>query len=154
MPAPATRKSDRADRKPRIAANSGESLGLRFEHSIDVVRQLEGGLPYSALRNFRNYSRLTLDRIGQLVRITSRTLARRRTQGRLTHNESERLWRMAMIFEQAVRLFEGDVAAAGRWLESPSKALGGATPFAASGTEVGAREVESLIGRLEFGIFA
>jgi putative toxin-antitoxin system antitoxin component (TIGR02293 family) len=56
-------------------------------------------------------------------------------------------------FDKAVGLFEGDVAAARAWLETPSKALGSETPLAAVETEIGAREVEDLIGRLEHGVF-
>jgi uncharacterized protein (DUF2384 family) len=39
------------------------------------------------------------------------------------------------------------------WLRSPNRALGGESPLALSKTEVGAREVENLIGRLEHGVF-
>jgi putative toxin-antitoxin system antitoxin component (TIGR02293 family) len=63
-------------------------------------------------------------------------------------SEPERLYR------QAVELFEGDVAAAREWLNSPAKAFAGRTPLQAAETEVGAREVENLIRRLEYGVFS
>ena len=50
-------------------------------------------------------------------------------------------------------LFEGDQGAARRWLRKPQRALGDNTPLAMSRTEVGAAEVENLIGRLEYGVF-
>jgi putative toxin-antitoxin system antitoxin component (TIGR02293 family) len=58
------------------------------------------------------------------------------------------------MFERAVELFEGDVAGAVRWLASAKRALGGQAPLTYSRTEVGAREVENLIGRLEHGVFS
>ncbi len=40
-----------------------------------------------------------------------------------------------------------------RWLKRPNRALGGIAPIAALDTELGAREVENLIGRLEHGVY-
>src|SRR6266851_5722473 len=59
-----------------------------------------------------------------------------------------------VAFEQAVDLFEGDEVGAHRWLTTAKKALENQTPLAYSRTELGAREVENLIGRLEHGVFA
>jgi len=39
------------------------------------------------------------------------------------------------------------------WLKEPAKALGGQTPLAYLGTEVGAAEVHRLIARLGLGIY-
>jgi putative toxin-antitoxin system antitoxin component (TIGR02293 family) len=64
------------------------------------------------------------------------------------------LLRLSLVFEKAVNLFEGDTDAARAWLGRPNKALGGETPLSAVETEIGAREVEDLIGRLEHGVFA
>jgi putative toxin-antitoxin system antitoxin component (TIGR02293 family) len=67
--------------------------------------------------------------------------------------ESERLLRISGVFERAVELFEGDIAAAVTWLTTPQKSLGRHSPLIYARTEVGAREVENLIGRLEHGVF-
>jgi putative toxin-antitoxin system antitoxin component (TIGR02293 family) len=63
------------------------------------------------------------------------------------------LLRISGIFEKAVELFNGDVAEAVAWLRRPRRALANHTPLAYTGTELGAREVESLIGQLEYGVF-
>jgi putative toxin-antitoxin system antitoxin component (TIGR02293 family) len=44
--------------------------------------------------------------------------------------------------------------AARAWLGSPQVGLGGAVPLEYAETEVGAREVEDLLGRIEFGVYA
>ena len=41
-----------------------------------------------------------------------------------------------------------------RWLNSPQVGLGGATPLEYAETEVGAREVEDLLGRIEHGVYS
>jgi len=40
------------------------------------------------------------------------------------------------------------------WLNAPRKALSGQSPLNYSRTELGAREVVNLMGRLEHGIFS
>ena len=38
-----------------------------------------------------------------------------------------------------------------RWLKHPNRALGGLVPVAAIDTELGARQVESILGRIAYG---
>ncbi len=80
-------------------------------------------------------------------------MARRKASGRLAPEESERLLRISRIFELSVGLFDGGVTDAVAWLCTPRRALAGSTPLAYSATELGARDVETLIGQLEHGVF-
>jgi putative toxin-antitoxin system antitoxin component (TIGR02293 family) len=61
--------------------------------------------------------------------------------------------RASRVFAHALRLFEGDRTAAKRWLSTPQKALGHQSPLTVARTEVGAIEVDRLMGRLEYGVF-
>ena len=45
-------------------------------------------------------------------------------------------------------------ANARQWLNAPQFGLGGAIPLEYAGTEVGAREVEDLLGRIEYGVYS
>jgi putative toxin-antitoxin system antitoxin component (TIGR02293 family) len=92
--------------------------------------------------------------IATVIGLPERTLARRKKAGCLSMGESERLLRVSTVFERAVELFEGDVKPAVTWLTSPKKALGDRLPLEYSRTELGAREVEDLMGRLKDGVFS
>jgi putative toxin-antitoxin system antitoxin component (TIGR02293 family) len=140
--------------RPRDPQIRGRSLGFSSSDVRQIVGRVEAGFPYSALEKFRKATRLPLAMIAELVRIPPRTLVRRRAAGKLTPDESERLLRLATIFERALDLFEGDLAATMNWLITPKKALAGESPLPFSQTEIGARAVESLIGRLEHGVFS
>jgi putative toxin-antitoxin system antitoxin component (TIGR02293 family) len=140
--------------RPSRFGARGASLGLTRTRTYELIGQIERGLPYRAIESLSAASGLTVHEIAAVAAIAERTLARRRTAGRLRPDESERLLRLATIVEKAVELFEGDVGAAMSWLKSPRRVLGDQTPLAASRTEVGAREVENLIGRLEHGVFS
>ncbi|MCL7944658.1 MbcA/ParS/Xre antitoxin family protein [Marinobacter sp. ATCH36] len=54
---------------------------------------------------------------------------------------------------ESLELFEGDEAAAERWLHSPIRGLGYKTPAELIETPEGVDQVRTLIGRLEHGVF-
>jgi putative toxin-antitoxin system antitoxin component (TIGR02293 family) len=132
----------------------GASLGLRSTSTSKLIEQLEAGLSFETLETLEANSGLGVTMLAALIGIPDRTLSRRKSVGRIGPEESERLLRISNIFEKAVELFEGDTESAVQWLTTPKKALDGQLPIQYSRTELGAREVENLIGRLEHGVFA
>ena len=110
------------------------------------------GFSFSILTRFEKESHLPKDAIRAVMHLPDRTLARRKDAGRLSSEESERLYRLITLFRLAVGLFNSDRAAATQWLQTPRPALGGHTPLALAQTEVGAKQVETLIGQLEHGV--
>jgi putative toxin-antitoxin system antitoxin component (TIGR02293 family) len=72
----------------------------------------------------------------------------------LKPDESERVDRIERIYRLAIELFEGDKTEAVKWLKEPNRGLANRPPLDFSRTEIGAREVENLIGRLEHGVFS
>lgn len=146
-----TRRSSVPGRN-RLTGNYYGLLGLKISEIPELLKLIRVGLAYSAWDAFVRNTDLEKKDVLSLVDIKERTLARRKEEGRLRPEESDRLVRAARIFAQAVELFEGDRESARRWLTSTQVALGGETPVEYASTEVGAREVESLIGRLEHGI--
>ncbi|HEY8667415.1 MAG TPA: antitoxin Xre/MbcA/ParS toxin-binding domain-containing protein [Tepidisphaeraceae bacterium] len=138
---------------PKAHPMRGRSLGMAAGSTATIVQQVRRGFPYSAIVRFHQSSGLPVGRIAELVGIPQRTLMRRKAKGRLNSGESERLLRVSGIFEKAIELFEGDADGARRWLTKPSKELDDQAPLDFARTEIGAREVEDLIGRLEHGVF-
>jgi putative toxin-antitoxin system antitoxin component (TIGR02293 family) len=128
-------------------------LGLETFESRQLFHSVEAGLPYSAFEILIANTTLESDTALALVSIPQRTLTRRKREGRFHQDESDRLVRASRIFGRALSLFEGDRDAAKRWLSDPQKGLGGEVPLSLARTEVGALEVERVIGRLEHGVF-
>ena len=140
--------------KPARRRPGNRMLGIHTDDPLRIVRMVRAGFPFSRLARFQKTTGLSWEKIAGFVGIPQRTLTRRQAEGRLKHDESDRLWRAALIFNRAVELFEGDVAGARQWLQMPKPALGGEIPLEIAATEAGAREVEDLVGRLEYGVFA
>ena len=129
-------------------------LGLEAFDAPDLMKAVRKGLPYRAWDRLRRNMGLPIDRLLELVDIPRRTLTRRKRDGRFLPDESDRLLRAARLFARALALFAGHRESAVEWLTAPQPALGGASPLAVATTELGAREVEALIGRLEHGVFS
>jgi putative toxin-antitoxin system antitoxin component (TIGR02293 family) len=127
-------------------------LGISEQDPLSLAKRIERGLSFATLERFMRNTMLATDELAEVVDIKVRTLHRRREQGRLEPDESDRLLRFSRVFGKALELFEGDVEATRRWLSAPARALGGERPIALVKTDVGAREVENLIGRLEHGV--
>lgn len=130
----------------------GMALGYTAADRGSLIRMLRRGLPSDAFDRLCAALDITCARLAGVTGIALRTLARRKQEGRLSPQESERVFRVAALFDRAVEAL-GDADAARRWLASPAVALG-ASPLDHADTELGAREVEELLGRLEHGVFS
>jgi putative toxin-antitoxin system antitoxin component (TIGR02293 family) len=129
-------------------------LGLDPMDTPRLVERVEEGFSFGELEHLRENMDLSREEMAELVQIRPRTLDRRKKEGRLHPEESDRLLRASRVFGRAIALFEGDVEGALGWLSTPQRALGGTVPFRMARTEIGAGEVEGLIGRLEHGVFS
>jgi putative toxin-antitoxin system antitoxin component (TIGR02293 family) len=129
-------------------------LGLRTFETPSLLRRIDEGLSYRAFKRFQRNIYLTNSGLAELVQISTRTLNRRKHAGRLEPDESDRLVRISRVYGKALELFEGDDEAARAWIARKQVGLGGAAPLELLKSEVGAREVENLIGRLEHGVFS
>jgi putative toxin-antitoxin system antitoxin component (TIGR02293 family) len=126
-------------------------FGLRRYDPVHVVEQIQRGFTYAAFERFQRNTELPFRLLAEIIAIPERTMARRKESGRFESDETDRLVRVSRVFARAIELFEGNAERARQWLTSPVRALGGRTPLSFASTDVGAIEVENLIGRLEYG---
>lgn len=139
-------------RSPR-PFTAGKLLGIKASNNLKMAEKIESGLSFAMFERLGRVSGLPLDKLRVAVRITPRTLIRRRNENKLSPEESDRLVSVSRLLAQSFELFEGNKVAAIRWFTSPNRALGNKVPIEVAATEIGAREVEDLIGRLEHGVF-
>lgn len=118
-----------------------------------LVGWIERGLGLAPFRQLVRALDTSESQLGKDLGFPSRTLTRRRAGTRFTREESERIVRLARVVRLATEFFNGDLAEARDWLSEERRALGGRTPVSAAQTEVGAREVEALLVRMEDGVF-
>ena len=139
----------------RKVSDEGALIGLNListEKNV-LIQNIKKGLPISAFEKIQMELEVSADTLAAAVNIAGRTLARRKKEGRFLPDESERVLRIASLFDRALQVLH-DQNRVKLWFKSPQKALGGKTPLEYADTEPGAREVEDLLGRLEHGVFA
>lgn len=127
-----------------------EVLGRELSSDRDMREAIREGFPPAVVEELMRTSGLTLKELASALDLSPRSLQRRRRSGRLARYESDRLYRLARIVAIASE-YLGDHERALRWLKRPNRALGGLAPVAAIDTELGARQVENILGRIAFG---
>ena len=116
----------------------------------EIVRQ---GFPFRSLETFAHTTRIPIALIAKVLGLAPRTLARRKDQRLFSAVESDRLYRLARLANMATQIL-GSQDKATQWLERPNRALGGESPLSLLDTDIGARQVEAELGRLDHGVFS
>lgn len=126
-------------------------LGKSVSSVEDLEEMVEQGIPKTALRTaVRRVFLVAREANRYLYRIVPEATYKRRA-GKLRSSESERAERLARVIASAESVWE-DQDDAREWLTKPHPELGGRTPMECALTELGARRVEFLIDRLQYGL--
>ena len=118
----------------------------------EIVRLIDRGLGVVAVDELRaiGFSNVEIDDLA----VPTRTERHRRERGeKLTHHESERVVRLLRLRALAERAFNNR-AKADAWLRDPLSILDGRSPLSLARNEFGARHVEMLLARIEWGAAA
>ena len=125
----------------------------KAKHPTELIRQIQKGLPFSDLKVLQGSIDMPFEQLAAKLSISRSTLQRRRAAGRLSLDESDKVLRFSRLLRQAADLF-GDIDKGRAWLKHPQYGLGGAVPLDYAETEIGAREVENLLGRMKYGVYS
>jgi len=140
----------------RIAAVLGgrKVLGRAVKKPADLAELVRQGLPANSVKELAERLELGTTILSEKLGIPQRTLTRRLSHGaRLTAAESDRTVRLARVYASAVEMI-GEEEKAVAWLQVPNRALGGRRPLDQLDTDVGAREVEDILGRIAYGVYS
>lgn len=127
-----------------------------FGHPLsrqEAANEIERGLPTAVLEQFFDHFPNAVKGSRAALKLSERTLSRRRQGGRFTPEESDRLYRLVSLYLQATDVLES-TEAADRWMTSPAPALGNQTPLAAARNEAGSQEVHDLLVRIDHGVYS
>jgi putative toxin-antitoxin system antitoxin component (TIGR02293 family) len=119
----------------------------------ELIAAVKAGLDVRVFVDLARRLGVSEARLAEVTGIAPTTLTRRKRAGALTPDEGEHVLRLAALLDRAVQVFE-DEADAADWLRTRNLALGGDSPLVLADTELGAREVDDLLGRLEHGVYS
>lgn len=117
-----------------------------------VIERIKRGLPFSELEHLRSEIDEPFQSLARQLSISRSTLQRRKAERRLSPQESDRVMRFWRILRRATKVF-GNVERARQWLKFPQRGLGQAVPLEHASSEIGGREVDDLLGRIDYGVY-
>lgn len=118
-----------------------------------VIARARAGLPYATLEAIATRFEIPQDVLVRVLHLPPRTLARRKKARRLSADESDRLLRLARVVARTEEVL-GSAERAGAWLRGAVRALGGVRPLDLLDTDLGAQQVEQVLGRIEHGVYS
>jgi putative toxin-antitoxin system antitoxin component (TIGR02293 family) len=118
-----------------------------------LIRRIRQGLQFRELQALQDNIDIPLEQLAGKLAISRSTLQRRKLAGRLSPDESDKVMRFSRLLKHATDVF-GNLDKARAWLKYPQRALGGVIPLDYAETEIGAREVENLLGRIEYSVYS
>lgn len=137
----------------KTATLERKPLHVKAKHPHELIRRIQKGLRFSELQALQDKIDMPLEQLAGKLSISKSTLQRRKTAGRLSSDESGKVMRFSQLLEHATKVF-GNVDRARGWLKHPQRGLGGAIPLDYAETEIGAREVDRLLGRIDYGVYS
>jgi putative toxin-antitoxin system antitoxin component (TIGR02293 family) len=111
------------------------------------------GIAWAEAEHLGTLLGVPINRLAAILQIAPATMQRRKTAGRFPVDESERIIRFARIWFLACQAL-GGAAGARSWLFREQHGLSGRIPVDVARLEIGARSVESLLHRIDYGILA
>jgi len=131
-----------------------QTLKRKVDSDSELRRLTREGLPVSALTSLATEFSIERKALTRAVGISDRTLSRRLAKTeRLSTEESDGVVRMARVLALANDTF-GTKEKASLWLQAPNIVLEGQTPFSLLDTDSGVRSVETILGRIAWGIYS
>jgi putative toxin-antitoxin system antitoxin component (TIGR02293 family) len=130
-----------------------EALGGEVASEADLARLVRRRMGLRVLSHLRKRGGFSDQEISRFV-IPERTQRHRRAKKQpLTIDESDRVVRLTRIQSMAEDVF-GDAEKGNRWLRERLGILDGNTPLDLAQTESGARVIEQLLAKLDWGAAA
>ena len=136
----------------KTATLDKNAVGGKSTHPTELIQRIQKGLRFSELKTLQDTLDLPFEKLAAKLCISRSTLQRRKTAGRLSPDESDKVVRFSRLLRDATTVF-GDAEKARVWLKHPQVGLGGAVPLDYASTEIGAREVEDLLGRIKYSVY-
>ena len=134
-----------------VEALGGKKVFKRRIVNVDQLREtVKAGLPYASLEAIIGKFGLAREEAAVALHLPQRTIARRKKEQKLQADESDRLLRLARVGTQAAATL-GSEEKAVQWLRRPNRALGNRAPLDLIDSDIGTRQVEEVLGRIEHG---
>lgn len=134
------------------ALGGKDTLRVNVAKDMDMDKLIRDGIPFEAYDYFKDKIKMTHHELCTFIGMKGYRKIKH-GNGRLSPISSDRLYRLARVYALAAKVFE-DEDKGREWLKRPQYGLGERIPLETASTELGAKEVENLLGRIEYSVLA
>ena len=120
----------------------------------ELFKELQDGFEFDSVNKLIAYSFESAREFAHVVDIAEATLNRRKKQGRLNVDESDKVYRLCRVVDSATELFSGNKDKANDWMRKPARGLGERKPIDMLKTAAEYESVLDYIGRIRHGVFS
>jgi putative toxin-antitoxin system antitoxin component (TIGR02293 family) len=152
MSSPSKHKHAGKSSSPKGNRKSPTQSTYRIASELGSIETVKEGYPVAAFNSLATHLHISREKLGKVTGISWTTLNRRQGAGKLKVRESERIYLIQSIFDQAIEVFESEEAAH-TWLQTPLPALNNQTPLQTCETLPGADQVRNLLMAIEYGVY-
>jgi putative toxin-antitoxin system antitoxin component (TIGR02293 family) len=136
------------------ALGGSKILKRRVDTDADLTDLTREGLPVGTLTLLAGQLSVERKTLARVVGISDRTLSRRlANKERLSAEESDRTVRLARIVALTTDTL-GSLGKASSWLQTANRALDGQRPLDLLDTDTGVKSVETILARIEYGVYS
>jgi putative toxin-antitoxin system antitoxin component (TIGR02293 family) len=116
--------------------------------------EVMAGFPFAAVNEAAEAYGITPSEMAERIGVSRSTFHRKRKgKAKLSKHESDALARHTTLLNKAALVFGGDRDSARQWMACPQLGLGGAIPVELARTTAGFQEVETLLTRIQYGVY-
>ncbi len=125
-----------------------------LSHPLEIHGFIQAGLPVDLLARIADELGLKAEAFAALCGMSRATFHRKKTtRAKLGRMESDLVARYASLLRHATEVFS-EPGAASQWLREKQIGLGGAVPLDLAQSTQGYQEVEKLLTRIDYGVYA
>lgn len=125
----------------------------QLKSNMDVIKISKEGITKGSLMDFVHFLDFPPDQVARMLPITLRTIQRYSSKQKFNPLVSEHIIQLVFLVGKGIEVF-GSLEKFKKWLNTPSKALGGYVPSDLVSLKTGVQMVMDELGRIEYGIYA
>jgi putative toxin-antitoxin system antitoxin component (TIGR02293 family) len=141
-----------AIKKSRKYTTPGKLVNMFARSADDKIEMIRKGISKNDLVDIKEKLDIDYESLSKLLAISRASILKKKSTEKFDQPTSERIMQLADLVGYGNKVFS-DENKFREWLNTPNIALGKKAPIDMMDTTYGIRELNALLGRIEFGIY-
>jgi putative toxin-antitoxin system antitoxin component (TIGR02293 family) len=130
-----------------------KAVAIPLHSEFDLLQLTRNGLKLSSVINVAQFLNITLDKMADILHISSRTVQRKKDSDVLSSYSSEQAIEVAEVIAKGLEVFQNREVF-NTWMQSEIAALNYQKPLDLLDTSFGTKLILQVLGRIEHGVYS